>query len=597
MSTLSPTHGLQLDADTIVLYKSIAEIGADHIVSTTLLNHGYVDSGPNGYDLIVSGSFGPYPMSGPLEFAGTQLDTPQYACGRRYNLPNVGGRPNDATPQFAIDQAFNDAFRDVGGFVQQVMFNYDPQLSPSSIFIMGCATGSSTSTGADVFNLMYMNSSYQIIHRMERENADASFSAVSAVVTPGVWTVVTSVFIPDGGTGYDADVYLHELNAGVVTGGLKNSFSGGLQPVAASGLTIDYHYGSGQFFQQFEGRTAFGRIYKGQLDLANVTAQAEELLLTGALDTIPNTDDLIRHEFNDAPGWIDEGPFGMHAWGRTESADFLTTDDDNKRHIDVVGSGGRARQNCTDNQIHMPSTPIPIEALYPGYGNLLESFFNTDVLAVPEYTFQMVGVWGSATGDQTVLEWSSSGEPSYTNYLLRFILDLGAGTCAFFSESGGGVNVVISDLVNGGAIAKSLRTQTMLLTFRCGETAPASGIMRYRVSVNDQIDHFSGTLSTPPTDGEFGMGVNVRWPSVGYFQELKLSFGEITDQNIIDDFARIGDREGAVGAGVTYRMRATDTDLSEQVFWNATLLDDTGAQYSGNSGALIDIVVQMIIGE
>ena len=71
-----------------------------------------------------------------------------------------------------------------------------------------------------------------------------------------------------------------------------------------------------------------------------------------------------------------------------------------------------------------------------------------------------------------------------------------------------------------------------------------------------------------------------------------------------DGFLRKGSRDGSavitgapeVTSGVTYRMRAYDTDLSKQVFWNATSIDDTGAQYSGNSGALTNIVVQNVIG-
>jgi hypothetical protein len=592
MSITNPTQGLQLDANTLVLFKSIAEIGGDHVVGT---DHNYIDSGPNGYDAICNtSSAGPFPTNGPLGPAGAVSDTPQFAAAYRYNLPNVGGRQVDVSPEFAIDQDFNDAFRDVGGFVQQTMFYYDPIITPGSTFVMGMATGSSTSTGSDVFNLLYLSSSLQVRHRMERENADATFSSNGAVITPGVWTVITSVWLPDGGTGYDCDVYMHELNAGVVTGGLKNSHSGGLQPVAASGLNIDWQYGLGQFFTQWQGALAFGRTYKGQLDLANVTAQAEELLLTGTLATIPNTDDLFRHEFNDAPGWIDEGPIGLHAWARTESADFASDDSDNLRHIDVVGSGGRGRQGCTANKIHNVPGSTRLDPIFPGAGSRLEAVFNADVLAIPEYTWQMVGLWGNGASTN-VLEWFASGEPSYTNYLFRWIVDMATGDFAFFAEEGGGVNITTSNLISAGAIDDTILQQTMLLTFRVGENPASPGVMRYRVSINDQLDVASGDLSAVPTDGEHGYGPDVRWPTGGYLQEVKLTLGEITNQNIIDDFARLGDREGALGDSVTYRMRAYDTDLSRHVFWGGTSIDDTGDQYAGNSGALTNIVVQNVV--
>jgi hypothetical protein len=54
---------------------------------------------------------------------------------------------------------------------------------------------------------------------------------------------------------------------------------------------------------------------------------------------------------------------------------------------------------------------------------------------------------------------------------------------------------------------------------------------------------------------------------------------------------------GGGGGGVTYRMRGYDGDLSRYVYWPSSSVDTAGADYSGNSGALTDVVVQNTIGQ
>jgi hypothetical protein len=54
---------------------------------------------------------------------------------------------------------------------------------------------------------------------------------------------------------------------------------------------------------------------------------------------------------------------------------------------------------------------------------------------------------------------------------------------------------------------------------------------------------------------------------------------------------------GGGGGGVTYRMRGYDGDLSRYVYWPSNSVDSAGVDYTGNSGALTDIVVQNVIGQ
>ncbi len=52
---------------------------------------------------------------------------------------------------------------------------------------------------------------------------------------------------------------------------------------------------------------------------------------------------------------------------------------------------------------------------------------------------------------------------------------------------------------------------------------------------------------------------------------------------------------GGGGAGLTYRMRATDTTLTEVVFWRSSQVDSAGADYGG-PGPLVNVVVHKVLG-
>lgn len=56
----------------------------------------------------------------------------------------------------------------------------------------------------------------------------------------------------------------------------------------------------------------------------------------------------------------------------------------------------------------------------------------------------------------------------------------------------------------------------------------------------------------------------------------------------------VGESAGGLPA-LTHTMRAYDTDLTKYVYWRSQALDATGVEYSGNSGALLDIVVFNLI--
>jgi hypothetical protein len=51
---------------------------------------------------------------------------------------------------------------------------------------------------------------------------------------------------------------------------------------------------------------------------------------------------------------------------------------------------------------------------------------------------------------------------------------------------------------------------------------------------------------------------------------------------------------GGGGSSITYRMRAYDTTLAQVVFWNSSVIDDTGVNYLG-PGPLTMVVVSGII--
>jgi hypothetical protein len=134
----------------------------------------------------------------------------------------------------------------------------------------------------------------------------------------------------------------------------------------------------------------------------------------------------------------------------------------------------------------------------------------------------------------------------------------------------------------------------------------SGGFSTFEFYVDGVLLHTSNGGENTHTDG-----VNGRWQVgqgqgqasgelwLGQIDDMRISDKKRSAIEILESYANgvaAAEVLPPVESGPTYRMRATDTDLSAVVYWNATSLDDTGAQYTGNSAALTNIVVQNIIG-
>jgi hypothetical protein len=593
VSLTNPTYGLQLDADTVFLFKSIAEIGSSPLGGITV-----VDSAGN-YNMSsinATTDFHPPVVNGPLGRAGA-LNNGQYA--RSFRRPNGSSAPSMgriATPA-DIDQAFNDAIRDAGGFMQQVMLYMDETLPAANDqpVMGGMVSPTSTAHGEDRLAYFQFEPDGRLTIEWESGNTKYTRTTTAVVAVPGKWQVITILWLPNGG-GYDLDVYAHTLD-GTVTGGHVQGWTAhGVVPNSVSGTTAAYGIGHltwGTATLPFNGAIAFARILKGigSMDATAIAAEASELLTTGELASVATTNDLFRIEFNDAPLVIDEGPFGLHGGFALSASTVVRADwsDDplDNKHIDLVGTGGRARRGSGLRDI-IPETCLP-NAFNAQFGvSWLRDIFN-GAGSNPTYTIQIIGTWQSAAATgQKLFWWYDSGETSGDNELISASLNLNTGNVDWAHEYNSGTNVVISNLTipNLDHVQDVVLQQTMLYTLRITDNG---GTMHCKLSINDKIDVVTWDCNNRPTGGNFGKGLELGWPAYGHWQEAKLSKAVITDQQILDDWARIGAREGAVGGGQTWRMRGYDTTLGSLVYWNATAEDPNGLQYGG-PGPLTGVV-------
>jgi len=83
------------------------------------------------------------------------------------------------------------------------------------------------------------------------------------------------------------------------------------------------------------------------------------------------------------------------------------------------------------------------------------------------------------------------------------------------------------------------------------------------MSINDNIDVISGDLSNVPSDGSWGVLMH-GFPTEGLYQEMKLTFGEISDGDILADHARIASREGS-GPNAVIPVGASPSQKSQFV--------------------------------
>lgn len=547
MSTTNPTYGLQLDATTLVLYKSIGEIGNGAPTDNLTFTDEVGDY--NWFEFSGTVGFEPPIVNGPLGAAGALQDSPQFARGFKFWEPNVGGRPQAGRIQTDadIDQAFNDALR-LAPFTQQVMFWYDYSGDNRDCQIMGGQVSpTSSSTGEDRLAHLYVDVSAgeTIVAHFESANLDTFVTLTGLVPELGKWHVLTVVWDPSG-SGYAIDAWLHKLDGTVQEIANFSVGDTGTKPIAGSGLTAAYAVGAvtaGTTVGYLQGALAFARIKKTSMTGVQALADATELLTTGTLAE-GTGDDLFRLEFNDPPAFIDEGPLGMHGQDVGWVYDYTAGGAAGTRHIDLVGSGGRARFVNSDYS-WVPNTTQPslLNQLIPGYTKL-ESVFNNDVATVPGYTIQQVGVWGPGTGNVLLLQWEGSDNPSWAHTIFRLSINMATGTATWYSESGSNVGVTISNLVVAGLQDLDITQQTMLVTLRFGEKPGFPGTARFRVSINDQLDIMSGDLDAVPEDGRHGQGIEHHWPEGGMYQEFKVSFAEISDDQILADWERMSDREG-----------------------------------------------------
>jgi hypothetical protein len=583
MSITSPGKGLQRDADTVALYKSVREFSPS-------LGPG-IHSNGDGVFVDAAGNYNVQPVddvvrvvNGPLGVAGALANPPQFA---RSFCSTSSGYIRGLT---AINQAYNDAIRQ--SFTQQFVFNFQwDHTAARGIY------GANNTAGAGAVNdflARLMITATGGLNTFWESNDTNYGNTTSSLVLPiNEWLVITVRWVV--GTGYAIEYDVHRLNPGIESFYNEAFPDTGVLPLSTSGVGDSWIIygrnenaaGSGPLI----GHIAFGRIYKGVLTDQQVIDQAEELLTTGTLASVPTTNDLHRHEFNEPPDWIDESDNGLHSHSGS-----IVDYDAGLRHVDLVGSGGRARRNSAQTQ--RIGRLQADKLLAANFGPLVfEDFFNDTYQAVPVYTFQWVCLYKGAIND-IIAYWEAASESLPTNYLVQFQWNTSTGGIDFFAERAAGTNITKTNEVTDGAQGTDRTDQAMLLTIRVGEKPGFPGTCRVRASVNDQLDIASFDMTPgPPQGGSAGTGLQWGGPDGGYLQEFKFSFAEISDSQILADFARLGDREGAVGgAGVTYRMRGYDTTLGRHVYWNADTVDTGGTSYGG-PGPLTDIVLFTTIGQ
>ncbi len=573
MSLTNTEAGLQVDANTVALYKSIREFDPPLGIGIHESGDGTIADATGNYPLQANGTarIG----NGPLGAAGAIADPPQFS---RTFCSNLSGFVHGVSN---IDQDYNDAIRQT--FTQQFLIKPEwPHTAARGIY--GANNDVGSGSGNDWLARIHILSDGNLSAFWENNDTNTSVNTTALTLAIAKWQVVTVVW--NAGTGYAIDFYVHELNGSIVTETYQESFGDmGTLPNSASGLgdsritygRTDRAGNNGEYI----GQIAFGRIYKGALTPTEIADQAEELLLTGTLATISDANDLHRHEFNEPPDWIDEAPYGLHA-----NSGAIVDYDTGKKHIDLVGSGGRARRNASQAmRIGHLSVDETLEAAFGP--DRMSDFFNDSFVAVPEYTFQWIGLWRDG-GSNFIAQWEDDSESLATNFLFRYDLNPAAGDVGFFAERGSGTNIGRTNVVTTSAFGTDLLDQTMLVTVRAGDKPGSPGTMQVRVSINDQLDVITYDLANVPQGGTGGVGINWGWIGAGYLQEFKWSFGMISDQQIEDDFARILDTEGTAPPADEVAPIITNLSPPASTLINSTdtlsfdIIDpDSGGEFGG----------------
>lgn len=367
------------------------------------------------------------------------------------------------------------------------------------------------------------------------ENNDAGSAVYSTddSVRPGFWQFITVVHTVLNSTQFTTDIYIHTLETnGTVTGGFDSTHTTNRCDTASGTTSSRIVYGrrtlSGTS-DKFIGDVALGRLMNFAYSATTVADEAEEFLTTGRLaDWLLPVDlgqELFRHEFNERPDLVDEGPLGVHVYGEGDAVLFA----------DALGTGGSLWSMGPNARYVTLLYPAPISlANILGESSPVRAndLFNDSFSAIPEWTIQ---IWGTRI-DTALIRCAefldASGESLATNSFQVGVL--ATGEIYFFGEYAGGTNITEYSTSGTLPVDAAALAKVSLITMRAGEDPSNAGDPLYRVSLDDSIDatsqrveqNFSGGNSNSGWRSGIEQGAPAQeW----YFCTRQLSDTEITD--------------------------------------------------------------------
>ena len=404
------------------------------------------------------------------------------------------------------------------------------------------------------------------------ENNDTNVFASSSVnaIRAGFWQFATFVFTIQDANNFDCRIFVHTLeNNGTVTGIGGDSLGFDKQVTTlrcdtSSGLTDGrITYGQSNLgTRNYIGNIALGRFVKEALTDEQADAQAREFLTTGTLAAW-GSNELYRHEFNEEPHLVDEGPLGCHIWSQGD-----VYGDDNA--LDLVGSGGKAFRPGSDPRYALLNYTIgaSLQAI-TGHGAPVYTadFFTDDIVAVPEWTIQYIGVpVNPNTGTLSIaLLNQASGESLPTNHVVSLSIDQADGIFNYFAERGSsGTNITLGTTTGAGSFSSASQLAPKLYTIRCGEDPGSPGTMLLRLSEDDNLDIHTAQTSGVPQGGESNIGLSLPFDNGGLIQEVAFFTRQLTDEEIqatAANYSPGGDGSAPVISNVT---PAAGTQLATQ---------------------------------
>ena len=564
--------GLQQVADTIFLYKGTREPAWTQagVVPSTVI----ADSSGNGYDLTSPETC--YITNGPAGKAGWDDKAPTELQFARRFFSSATAAVQTAVTDAAVPAAAQNEH------TLQVCFKYEWDFSSFRTIHGTSINTAGGGIGNDFINRIGITTSNELVLFTENNDTNVNSFSSTGIVQPGKWQMVTFVMTVFDATTFNVRIFVHTLESnGTVSGGFDLQTTGQRCNIG-SGLTDGRTmYGATALNDRdYIGDIALGRFVKSALSDVDVNAQAIEFLTTGELADY-GTNDLYRHEFNERPEMVDEGPLGSHI--------YLLDDvvDESEDGLDLLGTGGRIRRATrSGNSRYVARTlsaPASLQNLL-GAAELLRvnDLFNDTVQAIPEWTMQ---AWGSflSDPDQILIQMNqASGESLASNHVTSINLRHSDGGLGYFAERGSGTN--ISAINPTGSIptpGDESRMGLRLYTIRYGDDPSSPGTPIVRVSIDDQIDVATFQCNGVPQGGDSNTGLVMAWTAEGYFQEQRFVWRQISDQDIADDFANVNLGGGSGGGDenpptVTNVSPASGTTLataSTPVSFDVTDLD------------------------